>query len=533
MQAPTRSEMSILPSLGYTLPSRSTVQHSQDLTLQGGCHLEHRDLTAVPGYADGYAVSNSEVLQFSTGSITPAPLLVRYSSLAGHLSGEPRIASSLSYAAKENRASYIGSPLVNHARVYWVMQSHPSDYITNRDTILPSSYTSPLPPYAIEQSPRYPQESGGVSTSGDLDNSFAGPTMGLGPIHSLRDCTSGQVIDSDASWLRLSNPFLPSLQEPQPSGDFTVNNILPPEQTQTEMTGPPQLPPRFTTPLTNEICPPAPFPYPYPAPPQPNSTSYSTSDGYTSSYHSFPTPNQHPFSWPPQEHLGNPLPVHPQYTRPVDLPGFHEFDAISKMELRASGTLDNHKAHLFRNHATYIPGGDDTAGSGANDYGSFDERKHNSEQAAGPRQQPSLPLDQPPLSSFKLHSHGRASRIEGRSLSGPTRPTRRSATPRSRVVMTLPKARSMSDRNVPNPCGWQVDEGRKCGMPISYSNCANHFAAVHDIEDIARNVKVTCRWCSSKRQKEISRHNLLRHLREVHLCCPRSETRTIQTSCGH
>ncbi|KAI6096329.1 hypothetical protein EDD16DRAFT_1673546 [Pisolithus croceorrhizus] len=560
--------MSIPSFLGHTLPSRSTVQRSRDLIFQGHCHLEHRDLTAVPGRGsatvderephylqsstgDGYAISTSEVLQFPTGSTTPAPLLACYSSLVGHPSGEPygaQVASSSSYAAKENRASYIDSdsPLVDPARVYWARQDHPSDYMTNRENTFPLSYTSPLLSYATEQSAG-PQESA-VPASEDLDKNFAGPTLDPGPVHSPRSRTSGQAIDSDAIWSRLSNPLPLSLQEPHPPDDFMVNNNLPPEQTQIEMAVPPQLLSGFIPPLTNEIYPSAPFPYSYPAPFRSNPTSYSTPDGYISSYHSFLTPNQNPSSSPPQEHLGHPLPVHPQYTRPVDLPGSHGFDAGNKTELHAPGTLDDHsvyvfndhpsrtldnsKVHLFRNHATHIPGGD-AAGSGVDDYGSLDESRLSSGQVAGPRPQPSPPLNQPPLSSWKLHSRDRVSRAEGRRLSGPSRPTRRSATAKSRVMMTLPKARSISDRNVPNPCGWQVDEGRRCGMLISYGDCADHFAAVHDIEHITWNVKVTCRWCPPKRKKEVSRKNLLRHLREVHLRCARSDSRTIQTLCRH
>ncbi|KAI6117370.1 hypothetical protein EDD16DRAFT_1009103 [Pisolithus croceorrhizus] len=404
------------------------------------------------------------------------------------------------------------------------MQGHPSDYITSHDTTPPPSYTIPLLPYAVEQSLGYPQESGNVSTFGDLDSSFAGPTMGLGPIPSLRNCTPGQVISSGAPWSRLSNPLLPSFQELYPSDDFTIGDVpLPLEQTQTEI---------------EQIRPRTPFPYTYPIPSQSNSTSYSTSDGYISFYPSFPMPNQSSSFLSPQEHLGYPLPVHPHYTRPVNLAGFHRFDSGSKMELHTSGIPDDHaalvlndhqsytlsdnKTHPFCNYATCIPG-DHTTGDGVDDYRDFDESAFDSNKVVGLRPRLSLPPNQVPLSPRGLHSHDRVSRIEGGSLSRTFHPTRRAATARSRFPTRLSKARSVCCHNVFRSCGWRNDEGGECGVPISCGNRGDHFAAAHSIENMAWHVKIICRWCPSEPQTVVTRKNFSRHIKEVHLGCARSE----------
>ncbi|KAI6125194.1 hypothetical protein EV401DRAFT_1131341 [Pisolithus croceorrhizus] len=237
--------MTTPPFLGRALPARSTVQHSWGLTYQGDRHLEHRHYTTVPGYGsatvdarepqcleswigDAYSVSISEALQLPSCPIIPAPLLACNSNLVGYLSGEPgsaQLALSSGYVAGEIRTPSIG---------------HASNYITNHDTTLPLSYTNPLQSFFIGQSSGYPQESGDVSIFGDLDNSFAGPTMNVGPIPSFHDSISGQVISSDASWSWPSNPPLPLPQEPRLADYFVRGDILlPQEQTRTGMVVPP------------------------------------------------------------------------------------------------------------------------------------------------------------------------------------------------------------------------------------------------------------------------------------------------------
>ncbi|KAI6117397.1 hypothetical protein EDD16DRAFT_1896098 [Pisolithus croceorrhizus] len=182
-------------------------------------------------------------LQLPSCPIIPAPLLACNSNLVGYLSGEPgsaQLALSSGYVAGEIRTPSIDSPLVDRTHSCWVMQGHASNYITNHDTTLPLSYTNPLQSFFIGQSSGYPQESGDVSIFGDLDNSFAGPTMNVGPIPSFHDSISGQVISSDASWSWPSNPPLPLPQEPRLADYFVRGDILlPQEQTRTGMVVPP------------------------------------------------------------------------------------------------------------------------------------------------------------------------------------------------------------------------------------------------------------------------------------------------------
>ncbi|KAI6018809.1 hypothetical protein EDC04DRAFT_2741064 [Pisolithus marmoratus] len=157
---------------------------------------------------------------------------------------------------------------------------------------------------------------------------------------------------------------------------------------------------------------------------------------------------------------------------------------------------------------------------GVDGNGTFDKSKCNSEWVVGSCPQSSSPPIQLPLSLSGLHSHDR---IDGGNLSGTIRRARRFSTAQSGTPTRLPKARSVCDRNVYHPCGWRDDNGRECGTPIRFVHCADHFAAVHDIKDIAWHVKVICRWCSSKAHKKVMRKNFLRHLREVHLRCLRAK----------
>ncbi|KAI6159363.1 hypothetical protein EDD17DRAFT_1898775, partial [Pisolithus thermaeus] len=357
--------MSTPPFLGHAPPVRSTVQHSWGLTYEGDHHLEQRYHTSAPGCGsatvdgwesqcleswirDGYSVSIFEALQLPSCPGISAPLIARNSSLVGYLSGElgsAQLALSSGYPAGENRAS---------------STDHASDCITNHDTALPLSFTSLLPPYTIEQSSGYPQERGDVSTFGYLENDFTGPMAGLGSIPSLRDCTSGQAIGSDAPRSGISNPLLPSLQEPHPSNHFTCGKIpLPPEQTRIGLAVLPQSLSSFTTQLTEQIRPQTPFRCAYPNPSQSNSTSDSTSDSSTSSSPSFPMPNQNSSS-SPEEYLGYPFPFNLHYVRPVGLPGFHGFNPGSGMELHTSDTHNNHAAQALGNHPSHTLSNRDT-----------------------------------------------------------------------------------------------------------------------------------------------------------------------------
>ncbi|KAI6020676.1 hypothetical protein BKA83DRAFT_512379 [Pisolithus microcarpus] len=541
-------------ALGHASPTRPTLQHSHEgFPCQGDCHLDHGDFATLPGYGsatidgrelrylgssigDDYSFSDTEALQLS--SVPTPPLATLSSDLCGELDSAQDPLSSRCVVG-ESRASAIvsstcdiypscpfmqikDSPLVDHTRGYCDIQGHASGYIAN-------------PTYVIERSPGYPQETGDVSTSGDPDNSFAGPTTYLGPVPSLHDCTSGQAIGSDVPSSQLSDLLLPLLQDPPLLDDFNVGHIpLPPEQTQTEMAAPPQFISSSTEQPIKEVHPSAPFPHIYPSPSPSNPTSYSTADGHMS----YPSlmPNQNSSSRSPQERLRYPFPAHPYSMRPADLTGFHGRDAGSKMELLSSGTLDDHsiwagdrlsrafsnrRAHPLRNHATHIPD-NNTTGGGVDDYGNVDNNTFNAEQVVGLCPRLPLPPNQLPLSPHS-HLRSRVPCIEGRSLSGTLRRTRHSATAQSKIPTKLTKARPACDPAIPYPCGWRVDEGRQCGIPINYDDCAGHFAAFHHIKDMAWNVKVICCWCPPEPPKEIRRKNLLRHLREAHLCYRRSK----------
>ncbi|KAI5997467.1 hypothetical protein EDD15DRAFT_2245898 [Pisolithus albus] len=250
-------------------------------------------------------------------------------------------------------------------------------------------------------------------------------------------------------------------------------------------------------------------------------------------------PNQNSSSWSLQEHLGYPLPVHPHYVTPVDLLGFHGIDTGSQMELHATlGTLDynaaqvvhDHPSHTLsdyethlRSHATNVLD-DYTTGGKLDGYGNLVESKFNSEQVVGLGPQSPPPANQLPPSPRKLLSHDRVSRVKGRSLFRTFHRTCCPATARSRPKATrLSKTRSVCCHNVTVPCGWRDDEGKKCGMLISYGDCSGHFSTAHGITNIAWDVKVICCWCPSEPQRVVTRKNILRHMKEVHLCCARSE----------
>ncbi|KAI6038140.1 hypothetical protein EDC04DRAFT_2040259 [Pisolithus marmoratus] len=93
----------------------------------------------------------------------------------------------------------------------------------------------------------------------------------------------------------------------------------------------------------------------------------------------------------------------------------------------------------------------------------------------------------------------------------------------SQTVMSPSAVRPLHDRNTQTPCGWQNEDGEPCCELVTYDNCAEHFAAVHGIKNMAGNAEVLCRWCALSAGKKITRKNILRHLREAHLHCSRSQ----------
>ncbi|KAI6046928.1 hypothetical protein EDC04DRAFT_946374 [Pisolithus marmoratus] len=510
------SETSTLPLLDYAPPGISTVQQYQ--TLASHCHLDHNS-AAGPGSAS-IDVLEPQRLTSPTGDVCHvpiselpgcssilAPLPVQNPGLVGHLNREQDVALPLGCVTSENRASSVAC-----GYWYWDTQGHTSDQLTNYNISFPSPYATSLQQYcAIGQPLTYPGDYRKISTFGDLSHGPAGPTVGLGSVPPFHGYTSGQMIDSSAVWSELSSSPLPSLQEPHLSDDVVSGNVsLSAEQIQTEMVTPTQFPSSFTMQLMKQTHFSTPFPYTCPVPSQSNSTPH-----------------------PPPEHLG----YLPDHTMPAGLPDFHGFHAGNKVDLHTAGAIDNHTSHtlsdhplptfsnhgeqLFDNHVTYILG-DHIAGItvvGVDDHRNADKSQSNAEQVVCSHPRSSLPSNQFALSSREL-------RIAGGDISGPFHHVRHFSTLLSQTTTRLPKARSARNRNMYYQCGWRDDDGKICDMPIKYDDCANHFAATHDIKNMARNVEVVCRWCSSKAQKKVKRKCLLRHLREVHLHYLRSEKKT-------
>ncbi|KIO01793.1 hypothetical protein M404DRAFT_725718 [Pisolithus tinctorius Marx 270] len=102
-----------------------------------------------------------------------------------------------------------------------------------------------------------------------------------------------------------------------------------------------------------------------------------------------------------------------------------------------------------------------------------------------------------------------------------TRRANHSAKIQSRGRKKPSAVRPPLDWNVRTCCGWQNEDGSLCGAPVTYENCAEHFATAHKIKKMAAKVKVLCRWCALSAEKTVIRKNLLRHLREAHLHYPR------------
>ncbi|KAI6038147.1 hypothetical protein EDC04DRAFT_3090947 [Pisolithus marmoratus] len=532
-----QNKTSTLSLPDHAPPSTSTAQLSQNLARL--CHLDYMHYGVAPGNgmdtiderepqcpisssSENFYVSISELPSCST---IPAPApQVPTSRLVGHLNGEQDVPLPLGFIAGESGGSLIASHLVNQGRGFL----RAPDYVTNDDATLPSPYTTDLPQLiAIGQPPTYPQENENISTFGDLDHDYAGPAMRP----SIRGHTSGQVIHSTVPPQGLSSPFLPSVsvRELCLSDGLNGNYFpLPPEQIRTGVAPPAEL---LSMQTIIQTHPQTPIRYPSPV----LSRFHSTSANYISFDPSSLMPNQFPPSQSPQEHFGY-LPVHPHHTIPAGLPGLRGFRAGSNADLYTTRIANNPAAHLlgdhplltapnhvaqpFGNHATYIVD-DHTAAtiSGGVDYATFDKSKC-AEQVVGSRPQSSLSPNQLLLSPRVLHPHDR---IDGRNLSGIIRHARPSSTSQSRTSTRLPKARSVGDCNGYHLCGWQDDNGRECGMPIAFDDCADHLATVHGIKNITWDVKVVCHWCSSNTQKKVIRKNLLRHLKEVHFGCPRAK----------
>ncbi|KAI6139232.1 hypothetical protein BKA82DRAFT_1007908 [Pisolithus tinctorius] len=104
---------------------------------------------------------------------------------------------------------------------------------------------------------------------------------------------------------------------------------------------------------------PTPIPYacPTPSQSQSHSTSYFTTHDHISFCPAFPAPIRTPTSQYPQPHFGYHLAVQSHFTAPVDLPGFCEFRAGTKMELHEIGTFDNHPLPTLPDHSAGMTSG--------------------------------------------------------------------------------------------------------------------------------------------------------------------------------
>ncbi|KAI6002659.1 hypothetical protein F5J12DRAFT_209093 [Pisolithus orientalis] len=86
---------------------------------------------------------------------------------------------------------------------------------------------------------------------------------------------------------------------------------------------------------------------------------------------------------------------------------------------------------------------------------------------------------------------------------------------------SLLTTRPFCDHIARKSCGWKGDDGMVCGSPVTSHDLPNHFAAIHGIKNMASDIKVECRWCPPGSRKQVKRESMIRHLREVHLKCPR------------
>lgn len=90
-------------------------------------------------------------------------------------------------------------------------------------------------------------------------------------------------------------------------------------------------------------------------------------------------------------------------------------------------------------------------------------------------------------------------------------------------TMKPPSARQHLKRAVHHSCGWIREDGTRCNTSITYE-CTRHLAIAHGIRHRKKHLKILCCWCSPP--KPIRRSSMLRHVREVHLECSRSNVCT-------
>ncbi|KAI6018841.1 hypothetical protein EDC04DRAFT_3144183 [Pisolithus marmoratus] len=134
-----------------------------------------------------------------------------------------------------------------------------------------------------------------------------------------------------------------------------------------------------------------------------------------------------------------------------------------------------------------------------------------------PSSHPNAPWHQQP--SYRLHHH----EIEYLSVRERSPEANHSHTG---ILVNAPAACKPSNHTAPKHCGWRDNGDRVCDMLVTYDGLARHLAKIHNIKDIASDAKIECRWCFPG--KIVSRKNVLRHLREKHLLCPRRKKRAVQ-----
>ncbi|KAI6002668.1 hypothetical protein F5J12DRAFT_209603 [Pisolithus orientalis] len=324
-------------------------------------------------------------------------------------------------------------------------QGRASDDTINPSVALSSPDISIVLPRAVGHPLEYPQDNENVSKSGE-------PPLAH---HATTEPTTGPTSTalfaplSNVSWPSSSNSVVPPLQGPYPSDHLDGGNILTPVEwaaSPTWLTWQSYLPPNqqievASTPIVSHIP-----PYILPTPSQSNSSAHAANS-----------------------HLSTSIP--PFQSSP--LPSSSEFCTHDGLSDIGSGNLPIPAGPAMVDYLLY---GIMIDGFEAN-------------QARGP-----------------IRARRRTKMKRGPCASEPisTRRAGRSAKIQSRSRMRPSAVRPLSDRNVRTCCGWQNEDGRLCGEPVTYNNCAEHFAAVHEIKNMAADTEVLCRWCALGAEKKMN-----------------------------
>ncbi|KAI6125563.1 hypothetical protein EDD16DRAFT_1557259 [Pisolithus croceorrhizus] len=353
------------------------------------------------------------------------------------------------------------------------MQDHACDNTVYSDVAPPTWTSSILLPHAWGYPLRYPQDNGSAPRFGKplfVHDATAGFTTGLVSRGVLPGHTDLPDHHQDvSSWSASPNPVMPSIQGPYPSGYLGSENFPMPLGRTTD-----------SDQFTGQT---------YPLPSKPTEIA-STPDVPCDVSHILPTPSQSdlnaqvvssrtsaPIPQPPNSPPSPPSNAHP-YESPF---------GIADGNLPAS--VASSIADCFHTRFMIDPGGANRARGRA-------KAGHRTMMQGSPR------------ASEPISAHHTGHCVAKQS--------------RSRI---RPSACPLRDPNIQTCCGWQNPDGSPCGALLTHHDCAGHFATAHDIKKLAADVEVLCRWCPLSMEKKIMRHNILRHLREVHLRCPRTRKR--------